>query len=124
MQQRERGAQQAAPGGDGAVLTGEAAGILRLPNAHRKEVSVTDKGKLGGGMITGRSGAAERSARLTSGLSGLAERRPRRTQEDTGGHRRRRADVETWKRGRCPSDAGSPSPRGPSTFLQASDWTK
>lgn len=46
-------------------------------------------------MITGRSGAAERSARLTSGLSGLAERRPRRTQEDTG---RRRADVETWKR--------------------------
>lgn len=84
MHEKER-VEPTGPGDDGAVLADwRNCWALQLPNVDNKELSVTDKGKLGGGMIMRGSGAAERSARLTSGLSGLVEQRPRRSQEETG----------------------------------------
>lgn len=88
--EKER-AEPAGPGDDGAALADwRNCRALQLPNADNKEVSVTDKGKLGGGMMMRRSGAAELSARLTGSLSGLVERRPRKSREETMSFRYRR----------------------------------
>lgn len=84
MNEKEKG-EQAGAADDGAALAGRRnCWALQLPNADNEEVSVTDKGKLGGKMIMRRSGTAECSARLTSGLSGLVEWRPTRSHEETG----------------------------------------